>query len=192
MVHSLPDLFEQHVRWTQALLVATVAKDSNGVQSAVRSLINNKSDWVSQLEVMGVEDPEAWYEPGPKNGGLGTGVFLGHSLAVKVIFDNVTGLNPSNNDVELNDVGKAALSTLYLESLDEVVEFFDDRRKNEALSSKDIRDAWRLHLDCTVTYAKQLLIAKGDPHAPAYVAAAAACKSQGRFVGQVMADVLEG
>ena len=163
------------------------------VDNAVQRLVSNKRDWVSYLEDMDVRDPDQWYKPGAENGGLGDGVFLRHSLAAKGVFDGAEGLNPENNNIELSSDGKAANAILWLDSLDEIVEFWEaeGRKQNKTLTQSDIRRAWRSHLDCTVEYARQLLISGGDAHTPTYEAAATACRAQGRLVGAVLESLLQ-
>lgn len=189
-VDDLGHLMAVHVKYTQDLLVSTVSKNAAGVDRAIDNLIDNKREWVKTLVRRGVSDSKEWYAPGPENGGLGDGVFLRHSLAAKGVIDGVTGLNPENTPA-LSDEGGAAFHTLYGTSLSEVVDFWESRRKNEALTQSDIGIAWKSHLDCTIEYARQLLIAEGEPSSPTYVAAARACKAQGKLVGAIMESVIQ-
>ena len=188
---GLDAYMHHHVQYTQDLLVGTVGGNPTAVKHAISLLIDNKLDWVEYLAAEGVDNPKAWYTPGPENGGLGHGIFLRHSLAAKGVIDGVTGLDSSNNSLVLNADGGKAFATLYGESLDEVVDFWYTRKKNNKLTRADIDKAWRSHLDCTVEYARQLLIAGGVKSAKAYVAAAAACRYQGRLVGSVMESVVQ-
>jgi hypothetical protein len=180
-----------HVGYTQDLLVATVSRNQRDVVRAIGHLIDNKREWVAHLKRRGVRDPGSWYSPGPENDGLGDGVFLRHSLAAKGVIDGVVTLKREDNSPVLSAEGQAALDTLYGESLDEIVEFWDSRRTNKALTRADVTKAWKSHLDCTIEYARQLLIADGDTRARTYVAAARACKDQGRLVGTIMESTIQ-
>ncbi len=188
---GLDAYMHHHVQYTQDLLVGTVGGNSTAVKRAISLLNDNKLDWVEYLAAEGVDNPKAWYTPGPENGGLGHGIFLRHSLAAKGVIDGVTGLDSSNNSLVLDADGGKAFTTLYGESLDGVVDYWYMRKKNKKLTRADIDKAWRSHLDCTVEYARQLLIAGGVKSAKAYVAAAAACRYQGRLVGSVMESVVQ-
>ncbi len=184
--YDLSDLMATHVRYTQDLLVATVNKYPSGVTRAISHLIDNKIDWVTYLEHRLFRRVGEWYSPGEENGGLGDGIFLRHSLAAKAVIDGVTGMDSSDNSLVLDADGGKAFATLFGASLDEIVDFWDLHRSNEELTTRDVRAAWKTHLDCTVEYARQLVLAGGNQRSPTYLAAARACESQGRFVGSVM------
>lgn len=171
-------LMREHVQWTVNLLTGIVQNNPEGQRDAINSLLTNKKIWVSEMVARGVPEANAvrWYREGPENDGLGSGIFIEHSLAAKKVFERAK-LDPAQQ-LSLDGPGRAAADKLYGENLDQVVTFW-----REQAGGLDIKGAWKSHLDCTVEYAVNLLRAKGDGDNAQFHLAVKTCLDQGSSLG---------
>ncbi len=183
-------LMKEHVQWTIDLLLGLVGESQARQKEAITNLITNKKIWVAIMVEKGVSSALAdqWYRQGSENDGLGTGIFLEHSLAAKTVFEHAR--ISATNELILDPVGEDAAELLYGANTDSVIVFW---RKAANL---EIGESWKSHLDCTVKYATQLLIAQGNQDNEQFVDATEKCIEQAGTVGSMidvaMSDVQVG
>ena len=173
------DLMYHHVQFTIDLLLAIVEDNETNQNLAVQGLIENKENWVSLMKEYHVPQDmvNKWYQSGTQNEGLGTGIFLDHSLAVKTVFENVW---LDGTEIRLSGFGEESLKILYASNLGKVVSFWEKAAK---VNKEVLTESWKGHIDCTVEYAKQLLVAgkEGD----SFISASEKCLDQGYHLGLI-------
>jgi len=184
---SFVPMWAEHVKWTQHLLVAIVKKDAERTTREVNNILTNNVLWKRHLKEFGVSKDQihVWLKSGPENNGAGTGVFLQHSLLAKAVFEGATGLD-ADNQVTFNASGTDAAGELFGSNLTQIVDFWWSLNRNSKLTRADVEKAWRTHLEVTVEYARQLLIAEGITTASSFVEATKYSRAQARLGGTVL------
>lgn len=180
-------LMEDHVHWTIEILIAIVSVNNTRKNAAVENLVFNKMWWRRVMEdkaiVMDLVD--GWYKPGPENDGLGSGIFLEHTLQVKTVFENVLPFLGTDGDLVLNEAARDAVRFLYGENLGQVAALWSTA---VGVDRENFGDLWKGHLDCTVDYATKLIGAAGDENDPMFLQATKDCKDKGGALGWVLDD----
>ncbi len=203
---GISGLMEDHVGLTIKLLIALNKGDEE--IRAIINLLKNKKMWVEILRRLEVDQQtiDQWYTPPEKidvaKNQLGEGIFLEHSKAVLSVFKTVKldkdtlGLIPKEGidpkEFEKEEKERETYAQQFVKALDiltktnppKVVEFWTSLLPN--LDKKNFATAWQGHLTCTVKYATQFLISKGDETDSKFGKKVKKCLDQGIKVGRMI------
>ncbi|HEC64554.1 MAG TPA: hypothetical protein ENI23_04605, partial [bacterium] len=164
---TFKELMREHVELTIELLIAATSviqnKDPKKTSKlkrmkvrAIDNLIDNKKNWISQMELRGVSPlvSKEWYNPGPPNP-YGSGIFLDHSLSVLRFFEAlaINGELPSQELKEKQDV---EVDFLLGDNLTAISKFWAMKDVAGADESR-LFTLWRRHIQCTAKYADSYL-----------------------------------